>query len=262
MKESKTLWLFFIISFAWSWLINAPRVLAAFEILSISPLVSTILGYAAVFGPAVAAFSLTRTQSGRDGAKILWGSGWKMDFDKKWLVPALLLMPVLGGLTILVQSLLGAPIAWEYGLSPAMIVPIGLLIWLVGALPEEYGWRGFALPKLLDRRSPLAASLILGLIWALWHLPLHFIPTTTQSVIPIWEYAAQTILLSILYTWLFQKSNGSVLIAGVFHATGNLAGAIFPYWVTQSGRWISFGLMVIAVLVVLVWDRSWWSPEG
>jgi membrane protease YdiL (CAAX protease family) len=145
------------------------------------------------------------------------------------------------------------PISWEYGLPPALIVPIGLLLWLLGALPEEYGWRGYAMERLLKGNSPLIASLILGLVWGLWHLPLHFISTTTQYVIPIWEYVLQTVVLTIIYTWLYLGTGGSVLVAGIFHAMGNLTGAVIPYWVTGSGRWVSFLLLLIpAALIVFL----------
>jgi len=160
---------FFIIAFAWMWLLNAPRVLASLEVIQISALLSTILGYSAVFGPGIAAFILTRIKSGKLGARSLWKKGWTVRFPKKWFIPALVLMPVMGSITVLILRLFEQPVPWEYGLSPAMIVPIGLLIWLLGALPEEYGWRGYALPRLLERFTPLAASLILGLIWGLWH---------------------------------------------------------------------------------------------
>jgi membrane protease YdiL (CAAX protease family) len=133
-----------------------------------------------------------------------------------------------------------------------MIVPIGLLIWLLGAYPEEYGWRGFALPRFLEKYSPLTASLILGAIWGIWHLPLRFIPTTTLYVIPFWQYFLQTIVLSILYTWLHKGTKGSVFIASLFHAFGNITGSAIPYWTTSAGRWVSFGiLLIVAVLVVL-----------
>lgn len=242
--------IFFIIAFGWMWILNAPRVMASFGLISIPPLLSTLLGYIAVFGPGIAAFILTRIQSGKQGCKNLWKMGWSIDFPKAWLIPAFLLMPVMGILTVLLMRFFKETIPWEYSLPPAMIIPIGLLIWLVGALPEEYGWRGYALPHLLESFDPLGASLILGLIWGLWHLPLHFISSSTQYVIPVWEYILQTVLLALIYTWLHLGTRGSIFVAGIFHAMGNITGAILPYWTSETGRWISFWLLLIPALLI------------
>lgn len=264
-NHRKELWLFFILSFAWMWGLNLPRVLVTFGVISLPPLVSTLLGYIAVFGPGLAAFLLTWIYQGRLGVRQLWQRGWRASFNKKWFLPALLLMPVMGLLTWLILALLQIPILWEYSLSLAMLVPIGLLIWLVGALPEEFGWRGYALGRLLERRSPLAASLILGVIWGIWHLPLHFISTATQYVIPVWQYLLLTLVLSVIYTWLYLGTKGSILIAGLFHAFGNITGAVLPYWTGNGGRWISFGLLLIPAALIVIfrfpWQVSGDSPE-
>jgi membrane protease YdiL (CAAX protease family) len=250
-NNQKQLWYFFLIAFGWMWGMNIPRALVSMEIITLPPIIDTVLGYLAVFGPGVAAFILTRINSGKQGVKALWQKGWSGLFDKKWLIPAFLLMPLLGLITLLILRLLNLPVLWEYGLPAAMIVPIGLLIWLLGALPEEYGWRGYALPRLMESNNSLVASLILGLVWGLWHLPLHFISTTTQYVIPVWEYVLQTIVLTIIYTWLYLGTGGSVLVAGIFHAMGNLTGAVIPYWVTEPGRWVSFVLLLIPALLIV-----------
>ena len=71
-------------------------------------------------------------------------------------------------------------------------------------------------------------------------------------MIPIWQYLLQTIILSVIYTWLFLGTNGSILVAGIFHAMGNLTGAVIPYWVTESGRWISFTLLLIAAILITI----------
>lgn len=255
LSKRKELITFFMIAFGWMWLINLPRVMAAFGWFEIPPLLSTIMGYVALFGPAVAAFILTRIQSGKDGVKALWQNGWQVKFDKKWLVPAILLIPLSGVLTWGILAILNKPIEWQYGAPVAMIVPIGLLIWLLNAYPEEYGWRGYALPQLLKIFTPLTASLILGVIWGLWHLPLHFIPGTTQYVIPFWQFFLQTVLLSILYTWLHKGTGGSVFIAALFHAFGNITGAAIPYWTTNWGRWISFGIQLVIALAVVLFSR-------
>jgi membrane protease YdiL (CAAX protease family) len=248
---------FFSIAFGWMWLLNAPRVMAAGGIVDLSPAVSTTLGYLAVFGPGVAAFLLTGLASGREGVRALWRRGWSVTFSRKWFVPAALLMPAAGVATLLLLAAFGQPIAWENALPLALVVPIGLFIWLVGAVPEEYGWRGYALPRLLEKMTPLSASVLLGLVWGIWHLPLHFIPTTTQYVIPVWEYVLQTVLLAVIYTWLYLGTGGSILIAGIFHAMGNLTGALIPYWTTQAGRWISFGVLLVpAILLATRMKRS------
>jgi membrane protease YdiL (CAAX protease family) len=242
---------FFLITFGWSWLINLPRVLANFKIITLPPMLSTIMGYIAVFGPMIAAFLLTSIHSKKAGVKVLWKSGWNTKFPKVWLLPTLFLMPLMGLLTFIILRAFNQPIDWSYGLPPAMIVPIGLLIWLLGSLPEEYGWRGYALPRLQRAFNPLVAGLFLGIIWGIWHLPLHFIEGTTQYVIPVWEYVVQTIVLSIIYSWLF-NGTGSVFVAILFHTIANLTGAIFPYWTTSIGRWISFILLLAAAIIIVV----------
>jgi len=255
-STKKELTIFFVIAFGWMWLINLPRLMAAFGWLQIPALLSTLMGYLALFGPGIAAFILTGIRSGKGGVKTLWQSGWRINFEKRWLLPAILLVPAAGLITWLALVLLNVPIEWQYGAPPAMIVPIGLLIWLFNAYPEEYGWRGYALPRLLEKFSPAGASLILGALWGVWHLPLHFIPTTTQYAIPVWEFIAQIIVLTFLFTWLHIGTGGSVFIASLLHAFGNIAGAAIPYWTSSAGRWISFALLLIAAVLVTIF-----SPE-
>ena len=242
---------YLLIAFGWMWLLNLPRVLAFFNVISIPDWLSAILGYTAVFGPAIAAFLLTQARAGKEGTRKLWGKGWRIDFNRRWLVPAGLLMPVSGGVTVLILVILRKPIFWEYSLPPAMIVPIGLVIWLLGAYPEEFGWRGFALPRLLEQHNQLASSLILGVVWAAWHLPLFYIEGTTQTAIPFWQYMLQLLQLSVIYTWLYEGTGGSVFAASLFHASGNLTGALLPYWVTNTGRWVSFVILLIPVFFII-----------
>jgi hypothetical protein len=91
---------------------------------------------------------------------------------------------------------------------------------------------------------------------------LHFIPTTTQFVIPIWQYLLQTVVLSVLYTWLHKGTGGSVFIASLFHAFSNIAGAAIPYWTTNAGRWVSFGLLLIAAVIITVTSPKFKNEQG
>lgn len=256
-KTRRELISFFIVSFLWMWLINFFRILEARDVLSLNPILSMIMGYIAVFGPGIAAFVLTFKSSGKKGTKILWKRGWRLNFKKIWLLPTIILIPITAVLTLIILNILDVSIAWEAALPPSMVVPIGLLIWLLGAYPEEYGWRGYALPRLLEKNNPLTASLILGAVWGIWHLPLHLIPTTTQYVIPIWQYLLLTLVLSVLYTWLYLGTEGNLFIASLFHASGNIAGAVIPYWTSNFGRWVSFlVLMIPASIVAFHWLKA------
>lgn len=247
----RDLTLFFVIAYVWSWLFLLPGVLASTGVLALPDPLTFVLG---LFGPAVAAFSLTRARQGTDGVRQLWRRGWDWHFPKVWLLPTIFLVPAVGVATVLVLSLFGQSVPWEYGVPPIMIVPVFLLIFLLNALPEEYGWRGFALDRLQQRWSALTSSMILGVLWGLWHLPLHFTSGTTQAVIPVWEFVLLTIVEAVLFTWLYNNTGRSVLVAILFHTMTNITGAVIPFWTTEAGRWISFViLLVVAGIVTWIW---------
>ncbi len=257
MKEisNRQLIQFFGITFAFSWLLWLPQVLK-FNGFSDLPDIVGLPGMFAPFGPAVAAFWLTWKESGKTGIKELWGRGWKINFKKKWLLPTLLLGPITALLAAAFIYLGKGAFSWDYGIPALMIAPIFLLIYFANALPEEYGWRGYALDPLQNRFNALKASLVLGLLWALWHLPLFFIKGTTQAAIPLYQFILQTMVLAIFYTWLHNNTNGSVLIAALFHAVSNTAAAAIPFWTTDFGRWVDFGILLLISGIVL-WRWGW-----
>ncbi len=161
---------------------------------------------------------------------------------------------------------MGVALAWGLGTDisapDAVTLPITewLPLFVTGVLMtgffrgglEEPGWRGFMLPELQKTYSPLLASLLIAVAWALWHLPLHIAgfysgPVVTEMVLRI----IRVIPLSILFTWLYNRSGGSLLLVVVLHAVHNNAGIIVP------GTYWSFvpGLLLIGGFVF--WDRMW-----
>lgn len=208
--------------------------------------------YLGPFGPAIAAFWLTGRGQGRAAMKRLWKGAWRFDFDKRWLIPLFGLPVFTIAVTVAGMYAIGVPVEWEHSVPPAMLVPVFLLIYLTNALPEEYGWRGFALPRLQTMQSALVASLILGALHGLWHLPLHFIDGTTQAAIPIWEFVLKTIASAVIYTWLLNNTKGNLFVATLYHAFTNLLAAVVPYWVSREGRWIGFGVEVVVVIAVIL----------
>ena len=252
-KSQTNLTVFFILSFVISWLLWLAPLLRSNDLVQL-PEFTEIFGMFAPFGPFIAAFWLTRRDHGKPGTKSLWKRGWSLDFDKMWLVPTIFLMPVIGLVAIAVLKLMGESIQWDAGISLIAALPTFIFIYLLNALPEEYGWRGYALGPMQTRFNALTASLILGALWGLWHLPLHFIEGTVQANIPVYQFILQQMVLAVFYTWLFNNTRGSVFIAILFHAIANIVGAAIPYWTTNQGRWIGFIIQALfAVAIILIW---------
>jgi membrane protease YdiL (CAAX protease family) len=100
-------------------------------------------------------------------------------------------------------------------------------------------------------RNAIVASLSLGLIWGLWHLPLFFIEGTVQEAIPLWQFILQQMVLAVLYTWLYNNTSGSLLASILFHTFGNASAALLPqYFATDLGRWINFALLLVTTVVI------------
>jgi membrane protease YdiL (CAAX protease family) len=122
------------------------------------------------------------------------------------------------------------------------------LFWF-GPLPEEIGWRGFALDRLRLRMAPLPASLAVGCVWSLWHVPLFFVPGTFQADLGPGSVRSWSMVpASVVMGWIWENTRRSTLSAALFHFSGNLCGALFA----KSDRVAAFELVLLAALAVLV----------
>jgi membrane protease YdiL (CAAX protease family) len=116
-----------------------------------------------------------------------------------------------------------------------------------GPLGEEFGWRGFALPFLLRRRPPLAAAVILGVVWAFWHLPTFFIPTLSQSRLSIPVFLVNSISLSVIMTWLYRRTGGDLLLMILVHLMANYsAGIIRVPFNAEVGAEVLCAVLIVA----------------
>lgn len=139
-----------------------------------------------------------------------------------------------------------------------VLLPLFVLIaTLTDGLGEELGWRGFALPRLLARHTPWVASLVLGVLWATWHLPLIWTPGHLLDRQPFWLLFLDIAAKAIIFTWVFLRTRGSVLIAVLLHATTNVF-AVTPV-VSSTGTLtlplIAVGLEWALATLVLVRGR-------
>jgi membrane protease YdiL (CAAX protease family) len=139
------------------------------------------------------------------------------------------------------------------GSRPLQIGAVSVFDFIVFVLVvgEELGWRGYALPLLLEQRSAVTSSLILGVLWGLWHLPTFLVPGTPQYGLSLPAFVLLTVEYSILMTWVYLHTKGSVLIATLFHGAINLSQGLFLGGIEGATRyWLLCVVYGVAALVV------------
>ena len=259
--ERDNLVLFFVIAFGWSWLLWLPSVIISitdnrslmywmYDVeMSVGLSLIAIGGVISTFGPLVAAFAVTGLNEGREGVIRLWGRFWNVRLPGVWLLVSFLLPFLLIAVPRLIVVPLGYPLQLAWLSHPAVLVG-----WLFnnftrsGGMSEEFGWRGYALPRIQARWNALVSSIILGVIWTMWHLPLWFLSGSSQQGSSFWLFLASLVLTSVLYTWLVNAAKGSILVAVVFHAVGNTVTQMFPGSTSNLFYWLVLGLTVVLVV--------------
>jgi len=256
-SETRNLIFYFLIAYAFTWIFWIPEALAVRGILVSSTLVDLILGpnNPAAWGPLVAAFSLTYLNEGVDGVLILLKRAVDIRFAKVWWIPTFLLFPLICGGALLLAKLSGEAMPELFWLtSPFLIVVTFIQILLTGGpLQEEFGWRGYALPRLQTRFNALISSLILGVMWSLWHIPYFFIG---EEVIYqyVWGHLLSSIMVTIIITWLYNNTGGSILVALISHNMFNVSNILFPALETQLGSLLFLVFLIASVIaVVIIW---------
>jgi len=154
----------------------------------------------------------------------------------------------------------GPPVDWS-GLPPLYtVVPLFIMLTIAAGIGEEFGWRGFLLPRLQTRHNALVSSLIIGVMWAIWHIPQFFIEGTFQhdlgsqaGLLPaILTYSVFVIVSSIQFTWLFNNTRGSVLMAAVMHGASNAWGGYIDVYRGYFGGILTFGAVSVLVTIIIV----------
>lgn len=262
MREKRKVWLFFLAAFGWSWLFWIPTALIARGWSAPSSLESFLNSpfNLAAWGPLIAALLVTFLEQGTAGVKKLLKRGLDFRFGIAWYLMIFLLFPVLIGGSLLLALLTGEPVPELTVLASPLSIPIAFvyILFLGGPLQEEFGWRGYALERLQERWNALVSSIVVGLVWGAWHLPLFFMPRQEfYYQRPIWGLMLSTTLVSILFTWLYNNTGGSILAALLFHTMFNLSHYTFPTLGSDRASLVLFILLFMAVAIVLII----WGPK-
>ena len=220
---------YFVIAYAGSWLVVLPylRSSGGAGLLPFNwPIPFAVSATLAPFaGPCLAAFIMTGVTQGSAGIRRLLCRIVQWRVGVWWYLFALVGIPAITLLGALVLP--GVPASWQAPESSLLLTyPFSFVVSLIigGPLGEEIGWRGFALPRLERSQGPLVGSLVLGLLWAFWHLPYFWMPewgTPKDTALDMVWFVLGAVALTFVYTWVFNNTKGSLLIVILAHASND-----------------------------------------
>lgn len=263
----RNLWAFFLLTFGYSWTLWLPFMLAGIGVIQPSATLTALMLPAealGAFAPLAAAVTLTARHSGWSGVKQHLRRTFDVRTKPIYLVLALLLpLIITAGTHYIVNgtgidSLPRTLFPENWGVPPLLIaVPYFVVCLLVGGGQEEFGWRGYAQEPMQQRYGVVWGSIVLGLIWGVWHLPLWIMPGEGHAYYSFWAFLLFTTSTSLIMAWLWNASGKKEVTGWVMHAASNTAMPLFPVLhaakVPQPGYWLCAGLNALVALGFAIW---------
>ncbi len=243
------------ITFVVAWIISALIIVSYYvtnEQIDITPLLVIISGVIAL----LPAFVVSSFFSSIPGIKNLLATYIRPRGAPGYYLLALVLFPIIWLLGTLVSRALGMknPVSDYFTLDIELVVTI-LFFFLMncihGGLSEEPGWRGFALPRLQVKFSPLVASLILGVFWAVWHAPARFGGVAAMSLEDTLINFMIIALVTVIFTWFYNRTKRSILAPALLHASMNTTGAFL------LGSLGAIILLIASMIFLVFKDKMW-----
>jgi membrane protease YdiL (CAAX protease family) len=249
---------FFMLAIVISWIIALPSLLFGTPFKPFQT--------AGAYGPLLAAVMVSAAM-GRDELKSLFSRMTNFRFGLGWYLLAISGYVLL---YLLVAGLLGAPLmqslAEKWTLIFTLYLPALFTSYLVNPIGEETGWTGFALPHLQKRFNPWLSAVILGVTWAVWHLPAYFVPSEMGAFNPanFIFFVLSSIFIRMIWTWVTNNALGSGIVGILLHASSNavslalipnLLPAPTPDQMALSGL-ILLGLLLLLAVLLLVFTRG------
>ena len=246
---------FFGLTFALSWLIWAPLVMSHFGIaFNIPESISNVVRLLGVLMPAASALILTRLTGGHDAVRNLWARLFLWRVNGKWWLAAVAGQPALLVLAAVISNLVSdSKITPESPISASGFI-VNVIMLIIATLGEEIGWRGVALPSLQGQNSALKSSMILGLLWAAWHIPFWLLLDSFD------QFGIPYLLLNFLFvlpftfyiTWFFNHSHQSLLLPVMLHLTFNIVNTVLLPVTINVGAFLVFGVLEWVVMFFIL----------
>jgi len=257
-KTKRKPFLFFFVTFAYSWLLWLPSILSGLgvEIPFDVTVYTAVMVPIGAFAPMLAALTLIFRERQREGVKAFFRKAFEFKVKPLYYIIAFTLPIIIHALAHYLAPIMGLEVAntlfpTDLPVSPIiMAIPYFFLMLLIGGGQEEFGWRGYAQQPMQERFGVVPASLLIGLIWGFWHLPLWVMPGDGHSTYPFIAFLIMTTSISIVYAWIFNSSGKKLIIAIIFHAMNNTAAPLIPFLRMEDGKpetayWIYAGVNVV-----------------
>lgn len=260
-SEDRNLILFFVITLAWTWICGFIPVILGLTGTSIG----TFIFYFGGGAPSVVGLFLVFLTYSKDQRKdyfkrcfSLKYMGWKWPLIVFSIFSVISIICIYVGVNLLGFDMPGMDFIHAIVENPLMLPVVILLSLVSGPLNEEFGWRGYSLDKLIVRFGFLKASLLLGFIWAIWHLAWYFTPGQAQydllqnSLFDAVMYVPSVMLLSVFVSFVYVKTKRSILAGALVHMLSNLLGSqlLSPY-TTDIGMLIRYVKLAFFMIIVL-----------
>jgi membrane protease YdiL (CAAX protease family) len=207
------------------------------------------------FCPIIAALILVRRDEGSEGVKALLRRAfdYRRIKGKAWYVPILFLWPAMMILEYGLLKLMGVPLPVPQ--LPVLMLPLSVAVFFVAALGEETGWQGYAIDPLQDRWGALTASILVGIVWAVWHV----VPFLQMGRTPTWIawQGTSMVMARILTVWIYNNTGRSVFATILFHAMNNVATVLLPSYGWPYDPFVALMLTAAAAAsVTFLWGPA------
>lgn len=233
-KQAKNLLIFFLLTFVWTWVFYTPIAAGGHNPYQMPWTILLILGG---MGPSVIGVAMVFLTLDKEARRDFWRRSFSFKrIGVHWWGGIFLIFPILYALSILIDIAMGGALPQMTQLrgllaNPLMFPLAAFISFMSGPWSEEFGWRGYALDRIIAPLGPFTGSVILGLLWGAWHLPLFFMPDTWHGQIGFglsgfWTFMLRNAGLALLMTGIYLSTNRSILSGFFVHFTSNFTGQL------------------------------------
>lgn len=245
---------FFLLAFLLTWPGGVLAALVSRGIVSEAEAALGVLGVLQAAGPGLAAITVAAGLEGRAGVDDLFRSIFRNGKRLSWYLVVILGQLAISGTALLLAAGGATGLDMVWGAVPLQVVGIAaaFTVW------EEMGFRGIGQREMQRRFHPLLATMVVGLVWALWHLPLMATVDNPSAAITPVLFLLELLAAAIIYAWLFNRTDRSLLFVTLFHALGNVFGSIVLDNGIDLGRYVAFRLPLLwlAAIMLIVTTRG------